>query len=59
MGTFTLTDKKFADFETSIDLTAVSYMDTVSEIRGKMGRPELPEKDKTYFMKKKVEYKDI
>ena len=36
-----------------LTLTAVGLMDTVSQIRGKIGRPALPEKDKFYFMKKK------
>jgi len=33
-------------------------MDTVSEIRGKMGRPALPESERTYFMKKTAEHKE-
>jgi len=33
-------------------------MDTVSQIRGSMGRPPLEEKDKIYFMKKEVKILD-
>jgi hypothetical protein len=36
-----------------ITLEAYGYMDTVSQIRGKIGRGPLPEADKVYFMKKR------
>ena len=57
-GSLTLTDKKFSDFDQPLLFSAASYMDTVSEIRGKMGRPALPEGEKTYFMKKTVDSKE-
>ena len=53
-GQLILKDCKFTDLKGSLDLKAESFMDTVSMIRGKMGRPALDEKDKTYFMKKKI-----
>lgn len=31
-------------------------MDTVSQIRGNQGRPPLPEKDRIYFMKQKLDF---
>jgi hypothetical protein len=36
-----------------VTLQALGYMDTVSQIRGKIGRAALPEREKMYFMKKK------
>ena len=53
-GLLSLKDCKFSDIKGNIDLKAESYMDTVSMIWGKMGRPPLEEKDRTYFMKKKI-----
>jgi hypothetical protein len=55
-GTITFKEFKFSDL-TDIEFIAESYQDTVSEIRGAMGRPALDEKDRTYFMKKKVDHK--
>jgi hypothetical protein len=43
----------------NMEVYAESYMDTVSVIRGNMGRPPLEEKDRIYFMKKKVEFEDV
>jgi hypothetical protein len=37
-----------------IIVEADAYMDTVSMIRGNIGRPPLKEDDKNYFMKKKI-----
>jgi len=37
----------------SIELEAESYMDTVSLIRGNLGRPALPKDKRIYFMTKK------
>lgn len=56
-GVFTLKDTKWADYIDPV-LKAESYMDTVSEIRGKMGRPALSESDRTYFMKKTATSKE-
>ena len=39
----------------SLYVKAEAFMDTVSQIRGNMGRPPLEEKDRIYFMKKTVE----
>lgn len=44
--------------ENGIKITAESYMDTVSEIRGMNGRPPLPEDKRIIFMKKSVAIKD-
>ena len=59
-GEFILTNwgKKFKDLK-KFEVKAQSYMDTVSQIRGNMGRPPLEEKDRTYFMRKKVDVADI
>lgn len=40
-------------------LKALSYMDTVSIIRGNVGRPPLDEKERIYMMKKDLEHKSI
>ena len=37
-----------------ITLDADAFMDTVSMIRGNIGRPALKEEDKIYFMRKKI-----
>ena len=37
-----------------ISLLAEGYLDTVSIIRGNLGRPPLKEEDRIYFMKKKI-----
>lgn len=39
-------------------LEADAFMDTVSMIRGNIGRPPLKEDDKIYFMKKKITLAD-
>ena len=39
-------------------MRAESYLDTVSQIRGKMGRPALDENQRIYFMKKDVDHSD-
>lgn len=52
-------DYKIADFvdgAAGITMRAESYLDTVSQIRGKMGRPPLDENDRIYFMKKQVDH---
>ena len=54
-GKLEFKDHKFSDFE-SVTFKADCFMDTVSQIRGNMGRPPLDEKDKIYFMKKVVDY---
>jgi hypothetical protein len=55
-GTIVFKDFNFTDL-TELNFIAESYQDTVSEIRGSMGRPPLDEKERTYFMKKKVDHK--
>ena len=47
----------FAD-ALSFTLKAESYMDTVSVIRGNVGRGPLPESERIYFMKKDVTHKE-
>lgn len=37
----------------SVELEAEAYMDTVSLIRGNLGRPALPKEKRIYFMQKK------
>ena len=44
---------RFSDIKDLV-VKAEALMDTVSAIRGKMGRAPLEEKDKTYFMKRHV-----
>ena len=57
-GMLSLPIGKFSDLKGKIDIKAESYMDTVSQIRGKSGRPALPENERTYFMKKEIDMKD-
>mmetsp|Transcript_24681 Transcript_24681/g.17378 ORF Transcript_24681/g.17378 Transcript_24681/m.17378 type:complete len:163 (-) Transcript_24681:511-999(-) len=45
--------KNYLDHQ-GISLVAESFMDTVSAIRGNMGRPPLKPEDRTVFMKKDV-----
>ena len=52
-GTFDFKDLKYSDY-TSFKIVAESYQDTVSQIRGAMGRPPLDPEKRTYFMKKDV-----
>ena len=57
-GMLSLPIGKFSDLKGKIDIKGESYMDTVSQIRGKSGRPPLPENERTYFMKKDIDMKD-
>ena len=41
-----------------ITMKSESYLDTVSQIRGKMGRPALEESQRIYFMKKDVKHSE-
>jgi hypothetical protein len=58
-GNMTITEwgQKWADVK-NFTVKSESFMDTVSQIRGNMGRPPLEEKLRTYFMKKSVEFKE-
>lgn len=56
-GTISLKDSKFTDLK-QFEVTAECYMDTVSQIRGNMGRPPMDPADRIYFMKKKVDWND-
>ena len=54
-GQIIFNDFKLSDVEkgaNGLTLKAESYMDTVSQIRGNMGRGPLEENLKIYFMKK-------
>lgn len=57
-GTLDLKELKFSDFS-SMKVTAECYQDTVSQIRGSMGRPPLDPEKRTYFMKKDVTTADV
>ena len=57
-GILSLPLGKFSDLKGPLSIRAESYMDTVSAIRGNMGRQALPENERTYFMKKDVEMGD-
>ena len=57
-GTLDLKELKFADF-TSMSVIAECYQDTVSQIRGSMGRPPLDPEKRTYFMKKDVSTSEV
>merc|ERR1712086_838561 len=60
-GTLTFKDYRIQDVDggaAGITMKAESYMDTVSAIRGKMGRPALEESKRIMFMTKKVEHTD-
>ena len=52
-GTIVLQDSDTQVAYNSIELEAEAYMDTVSLIRGKLGRKALPKAQRIYFMKKK------
>ena len=52
-GTIVLQDSDTQVAYNSIELEAEAYMDTVSLIRGKVGRKALPKAQRIYFMKKK------
>ena len=56
-GTITIKDAKFSDLK-NFEITAEAYMDTVSQIRGNMGRPPMDPADRIYFMKKKVDWNE-
>ena len=58
-GYINLRDMKAADVKDKLNLQALSYMDTVSQIRGDAGRPPLEESQKTYFMKKSVAITEV
>lgn len=50
---------RFPEFK-SFNIQALAYMDTVSQIRGNMGRAPLPEEKKVYLMKKsKVNFEEV
>lgn len=49
---------KFSEIK-GFEVKAESYMDTVSQIRGNMGRPPLDESQRIYFMKKAVDTTDV
>ena len=53
-GTISLANSEARVQFDSVDLEAESYMDTVSLIRGNLGRPALPKDRRIYFMSKKV-----
>jgi len=57
-GMILFKDIKFDPSRHDLNIKAESLMDTVSQIRGNMGRPPLDEKDKIYFMKKKAMHKE-
>jgi hypothetical protein len=57
-GTFDMKDLKYSDY-TSFNILAESYQDTVSQIRGSMGRPPLDPEKRTYFMKKEVTSSEV
>ena len=57
-GLMTFKELKYSDF-TEFSIIAECYQDTVSQIRGNMGRPALDPKDRTYFMKKDVDHKEV
>lgn len=56
-GHINFKDFKMADLD-NFTFKAECFMDTVSQIRGAMGRPPLEEKDKIYMMKKTVDHFD-
>ena len=57
-GMLNLPIGKFSDLKGKVNIKAECYMDTVSAIRGKSGRPALPEAERTYFMKKDIDMKE-
>ena len=56
-GIINFPDIKYSEY-TDFKCIVESYQDTVSQIRGNMGRPPLDPKDRTYFMKKDVDHKE-
>ena len=61
-GQIVFKDYKLSDIvdgAAGIKIKAESYLDTVSQIRGKMGRPALDEALRIYFMKKDVKHTDF
>lgn len=60
-GQVVFKDYKISDIvdgANGIKMKAESYLDTVSQIRGKMGRPPLDEAARIYFMKKEVKHSE-
>ena len=60
-GQLVFNDFKLSDVEKGAGgllIKAESYMDTVSQIRGNMGRGPLEENQKIYFMKKIVNHSE-
>jgi len=52
-GTLTVNDPQSQIQHSGISVLAEAYMDTVSIIRGNIGRPAMKEEDRVVFMKKK------
>lgn len=57
-GTITVNDTQSQIQHSGLYLLAEGYMDTVSIIRGNIGRPPMKEEDRVVFMKKKVTLQD-
>jgi hypothetical protein len=57
-GLMIFKDIKYSEY-TEFTCIAECYQDTVSQIRGPMGRPALDPKERTYFMKKDVDHKEV
>ena len=57
-GTITVNDTQSQIQHSGITLLAEGYMDTVSIIRGNIGRPALKEEDRVVLMKKKFSLSD-
>lgn len=57
-GTVTINDSQSQIQHSGISVVAEGYMDTVSIIRGNIGRPPLKEEDRIVFMKKKFQIAD-
>lgn len=54
-GTVTITDSGSQIQHSGISVVAEGFMDTVSIIRGNIGRPALREEDRVVFMRKKFQ----
>jgi len=57
-GTITVNDSQSSVQHSGITVLAEGYMDTVSIIRGNIGRPPMKEGDRVVFMKKKFTLQD-
>lgn len=57
-GTITVNDSQSTVQHSGITVIAEGYMDTVSIIRGNIGRPPMKEEDRVVFMKKKFTLQD-